>query len=232
MAEKKKDKSKKPKRVRKERRFVVQQTQSSRLSAGAGMAGALALGAGVYAQWIREPPLGYAQYLVAGGALTLGAALWFSDSGGDPVRIGDAGIAIEKRGELTRVPWCDLKRVFMKSGKLVLETEEQSLEIPVAPHKAAVSLLLKELVSRLPDALDVKQSEIKDLPEPKESDGELVPVENLQVAGKVCAASDTPISFERDARLCPNCAQVYHKDHVPKKCVTCSEELAARAYQP
>ena len=52
-----------------------------------------------------------------------------------------------------------------------------------------------------------------------------------QVAGRRCAATDKIISFERDARLCPNCAQVYHKDNVPKECVTCGTEVAGRAVQ-
>jgi hypothetical protein len=232
MAEKKRDKQKKQKRVRKERRFVANQTQSTRISVGAGMVGALVLGAGVYGQWIHDPPHGYAQYLVAGGALVLGGALWFGDTSGDPVRVGDAGVAIESGSEMTRVAWCDMKRVFMKSNKLVIESEDLTLEIPVAAHRPAVSWILKELVSRMPDALDVKQSESDGLPAPREDDGELVKVENVQVAGKHCAASNTPISFERDARLCPNCAAVYHKDHVPQKCVTCDEAIAGRAYQP
>ncbi len=70
-------------------------TRTSRPSSVAGMAGALALGAGVYGQWVRAPPLPWAQYLVAGGALTLGAALWFSDVSGDPIRVGAVGVAVE-----------------------------------------------------------------------------------------------------------------------------------------
>jgi len=56
-----------------------------------------------------------------------------------------------------------------------------------------------------------------------------VKIDSLQIAGKNCAASDRPIAFERDARLCPNCAEVYHKDSVPKKCVTCENDLGDRA---
>jgi hypothetical protein len=69
------------------------------------------------------------------------------------------------------------------------------------------------------------------LPEPRDLDGELVALEGVQVAGRHCAASDKPISFERDARLCPNCAQVYLKDNVPKKCVTCERDLGSAAIE-
>ena len=61
--------------------------------------------------------------------------------------------------------------------------------------------------------------------------GEAVPVTGDQVAGRRCAATQKIISFERDARLCPNCGQVYFKDNVPQACVTCGEEVAGRAVQ-
>src|SRR5262245_60216384 len=125
------------KREKKERRFLPDATKSSRISVGAGMVGALALGAGVYGQFIREPPLAYGQYLVAGGALVLGAALWFSDSGGQPVRVGDAGVAIEKGTELSRLRWCDMERIAIVGGKLLLESKELALSIPLAPHRVA-----------------------------------------------------------------------------------------------
>lgn len=235
MAEKKHEKKRGPKRdkakvERKERRFLPSKTQGSLYAAIGGMAGSLALGAGVYGQWIRDPALPWAQYLVAGGALTLGAALWLSDVGGDPVRVGAAGVALEQGSELTRVAWCDLERIRIDGGKLVLETKEVTLTVPLAGHAAAAAWILKEAASRAPEALDVKGRDADALPEPRETDGELVPVENLQITGRVCAASEKTIAFERDARLCPTCAQVYHRDHVPRRCVTCNDEIAGRAY--
>jgi len=235
MAEKKKLKKKgakreKAKAERKERRFVPSQAQGSLYSGLGGMAGALALGAGVYGQWIRQPTLPWAQYLVAGGALTLGAALWFSDVGGDPIRVGPAGVALERGSELTRVAWCDLSRIRIDRAKLLLETDEVTLSVPLGGHALAAAWILKEAALRVPDAIDVKGSDSDALPDPKESDGELVAVENLQITGRLCAASEKAIAFERDARLCPTCAQVYHRDHVPAKCVTCEDEIAGRAY--
>ncbi|MFO0568952.1 MAG: hypothetical protein U0263_25060 [Polyangiaceae bacterium] len=230
MAAKKPAKKKSPKRERKELRFLPVKTQSSLYTGLGGMAGALALGAGVYGQWIREPGYPWAQYLVAGGALALGAALWFSDESGDAVRVGDAGVALEKGSELVRVAWCDLRRIGISARKLVLETEAQTFEIPLSGHGPAAARILKEAVERVPEAVDVKPRDSDALPAPKDDDGEQVPVENLQIAGRHCAASDKPIAFERDARLCPTCAQVYHRDHVPRKCVTCDDEIASSAY--
>jgi len=230
MAEKKKKKKKVVKRERKERRFEAQQTRSSTLSVVAGMVGALALGAGVYAQWIRDPALPYGQYMVAGGALVLGIALWFGDTSGEPIRVGDAGVATEKGSDLIRLAWCDMERIYIERGKLVLAGSELTLEIPLASHGKAAAWILKAAVERVPEAMDVKNSQADALPNPTDEDGEFVLIENVQVVGRHCAVSDKAISFERDARLCPVCAQVYHRLHVPKKCVTCGEDISSSAY--
>src|SRR3970040_1561119 len=107
----KKKKSGNKKRERKERRFVPEQIYASKPSVIGGMAGALALGAGVFGQWFSETPPAYAPYLFASGALALGAALWFGDAGAVPIRVGDAGIAAERGNEMTRLAWCDLERI-------------------------------------------------------------------------------------------------------------------------
>jgi hypothetical protein len=229
MAETKK--KKKAKKERKERRFVPEQTYSSGGAVAGGMLGALALGAGVWALWISETPRAYSPYLFAGGALALGASLWFGDAGAVPVRVGETGIALERGSELTRISWCDLDTVEIQGKNLMLKGESISFSIPVAAHPLAVAWILAEGTRRVPDAMNVKQSEAAGLPRPKDTDGESVPLEGLQIAGRHCAATDKPISFERDARLCPNCAEVYLKDAVPKECVTCEHALGSAAIE-
>jgi hypothetical protein len=233
MAEKqgKKKKGKAAKRPRSERRFVPEQTQTTKLAVGGGMIGAFALGAGVYAQWVRDPALSYGSWIVAGGAVALGAALWFGDPGAVPLRVGDAGLALEKGSELVRLAWCDIERIFVEKEELIVKGDELTVALPLKTHARAVAWVLAEGARRIPFAMDVKRSVLSGLPEPKESDGELIEIGSLQVAGRHCASSDKPIAFERDARLCPNCAEVYHKDHVPKKCVTCETDIAGRAYK-
>jgi hypothetical protein len=229
MAETKK--KKKAKRERKERRFSPEQTYSSSAAVAGGMLGALAAGAGVWGQWVSETPHNYAPYLLGGGAIVLGASLWFGDAGAVPVRIGDAGIALERGTELTRLAWCDLETVEINGKVLLAKGPSTTFSIPIAAHPKAVAWILAEGTKRVPDAMNVKKSDLTGLPEPKDLDGELVPLEGVQVAGKHCAATDKPIAFERDARLCPNCAQVYLKDAVPKKCVTCERDLGERAIE-
>lgn len=234
MADVKKAKVKKQaqaKRVRKERRFLPEPTYASRASIGGGMLGALILGAGVYSQWLSDDPRAIAPYLFGVGALSLGAALWFGDAGALPVRVGDAGIGIEKGNELVRLVWCDIERVFTERAELVAKGKELTLRIPIAAHRAAVAWILSEGTKRVPAVMDVKRQSLVDLPDPKDGDGELVVIEGLQIAGRHCAVSDKPISFERDARLCPSCGQVYLKEHVPAKCVTCEAPLGAKAVE-
>jgi hypothetical protein len=224
-------KKKKTKRERKERRFSPEQTYSSNGAVGVGMLGALAAGAGVWGQWISDTPHTYAPYLFGAGALALGASLWFGDAGAVPVRIGDAGIALERGTELTRLAWCDLETVEVVGKQLVVKSKSTTFSIPIAAHPKAVAWILAEGTRRVPEAMNVKKSDLTGLPEPKELDGELVPLEGVQITGRHCAASGKPIAFERDARLCPNCAQVYLKDAVPKKCVTCERDLGAGAIE-
>jgi hypothetical protein len=230
MAETKK-KKKGAKRERKERRFSPEQTYSSGAAVGAGMLGALAAGAGVWGQWISETPHSYAPYLFGGGAIALGASLWFGDAGAVPVRVGDAGIALERGTELTRIAWCDLETVEVTGKQLVAKGQNATFTIPLAAHPRAVAWILAEGTKRVPDAMNVKKSDLAGLPEPRDLDGELVLLEGVQVAGRHCAATEKPIAFERDARLCPNCAQVYLKDNVPKKCVTCERDLGSAAIE-
>jgi hypothetical protein len=224
-------KKKKTKRERKERRFSPEQTYSSNAAVGVGMLGALAAGAGVWGQWISDNPPAYAPYLFGAGALALGAALWFGDAGAVPVRIGDAGIALERGSELTRLAWCDLETVEVVGKQLVAKSKSTTFSIPIAAHPKAVAWILAEGTRRVPEAMNVKKSDLAGLPEPKDLDGELVPLEGVQITGRHCAASGKPIAFERDARLCPNCAQVYLKDAVPKKCVTCERDLGSGAIE-
>jgi hypothetical protein len=226
-----KKKKKSAKRERKERRFSPEQTYSSGAAVAAGMLGALAAGAGVWGQWISETPHGYAPYLFGGGAIALGASLWFGDAGAVPVRVGDAGIALERGTELTRLAWCDIETIEVAGKQLLAKGKSLTFTIPVAAQPRAVAWILAEGTKRVPDAMNVKKSDLTGLPEPRDLDGELVPLEGVQVAGRHCAATDKPIAFERDARLCPNCAQVYLKDNVPKKCLTCERELGSAALE-
>jgi hypothetical protein len=229
MAETKTKKGKKTKRTRKERRYVGEPTYSSKLAVWVGILGSLGLGAGVYSQWVSDNPAKAAPYLLVAGAVLLGGALYYGELGTLPIRVGDAGVAIEKGKEIERVAWCDLERVWIKDGKLRLEAGEQTFEIVIDAQPKGVARLIAEGTRRVPEAMDVKAKAVSGLPEPREGDGEVLVVESIQVAGRSCAKSGKTIAFERDARLCPQCCQVYLKDVVPEQCLTCEAELGDKA---
>jgi hypothetical protein len=218
---------------RTERRFQPEQTRASYLYVGLGMLGSGALGAGVWARFISEqqPPSSLGLPLLAGGAVALAASLWFGDLGVVPVRVGDAGVAIERGTEVVRLAWCDIERVSVQNRKLVIKGVDLTLTLPIDAHRKAASRVLAEVAKRVPDVLDVKPAVVDTLPRPKKRDGELMEVETVQVTGRHCAESDKPITFERDARLCPKCGQVYHRKHVPEACVTCGDALGPNAIQ-
>ena len=220
---------KRSRRVRKERRFTPEGQESSDVFAYGGIVGALVLGAGVYSQWVREPPRDFAQYLVLGGAVVFGAALWFGDSDTRPVRVGEAGVAIEKDADIHRLAWCEIEEISAQGKNLIVAGAASRLEVPLGAHPKACAWILREASRRVPDV--VRKKGLEGLPKARKSDGERVATEDLEVAGRRCAASDETISFEKDARFCPNCAEVYHRRHVPKTCSSCETELGSSAYR-
>lgn len=211
-----------------ERRFLPGSAQTSVGAFVVGGLGAAALGAGVWGRFFAEPAFEQALYLlVPGAALLAGAVVWGGDQ--PPVRIGDAGVALDTNAETARVPWCDVERLHVVRGELLVVSRERTIAVPLGAHAKAAACLLAEAQRRIPRVVDVKGSVVDALPKLEEADGEPLVVADLQVAGRRCAQSDQPITFEGDARLCPNCAAVYHRSHVSERCVVCGEKLGARA---
>jgi hypothetical protein len=228
MAEERPKKSKKPKRARRERRFEPSGTSRTTTLFVIGCVGAAALGAGAFAHFGISPTPSYAQGVVVAGALALAVSLWFGDSGAFPVRVGEAGVAIERGSELTRLAWCDVERISVSGDRLVLKAKAgPDLELPIDAHPRAVARVLAEAGERIPDVLDVNERLASGLPRPSADDSELVQVEAVQIAGRKCAATGEPIDFERDARLCINCGETYLKGHRPAECVTCGRPTTA-----
>src|SRR5260221_3508317 len=201
-------KKRKAPRERTERRFIPEATHTSRLAAGLGMLGSLTLGAGVYAQWVKEAPLSYAPALVTAGAIGLDSGLWLGAATTFPVRVGDAGVAIERGSEMTRALWCDMEEIKLERGDLIIRSQAVTLAIPVGAHPRATAFILEEAKRRLPKIVKVDEAAKRSIPAATQPGGEEVAVAGDQVAGRRCAATGKIISFERDARLCPGCAQV------------------------
>ncbi len=88
---------------RQERRFEPATPASAWISVLGLSIGSVLLGAGVYGQWLRASfradvtgPHPYASYLLMAGALVLAAVALFGPRQIKPIRVGDAGLAVEK----------------------------------------------------------------------------------------------------------------------------------------
>jgi hypothetical protein len=189
------------------------------------------LGAGVYGQWLRSAvrpemtePHPYASYLLLGGALLMAAFALFGPRPAKPIRVGDAGIAVEKgAGELDRIEWRDVTRILVGSDTLTFQGPGTVVAIPMKQHPQAAARAVAEARARIPAKLE--DVDTASVPKLDEDAGEVIPLEKPQLAGARCKASDEMIAFEKDARLCGSCGEVYHKAHVPDRCLTCEAQL-------
>ncbi len=211
---------------RSERRFEPKAGGSAIASVVAMSLGAVALGAGVYGQWLRAEELGahpYAPYLMLGGAIVLLAVGLFGQKVAKPIRVGDAGVGPEKdANDVERLEWRDVDRVLFSGGVLTLQGQGTTVSIPVQTHGPAAARALREAKNRIPKKVEVEDGAI---PAPEDADGQVLPLEKPQLAGEYCKASGKPIAFEKDARLCGRCGETYHKDSVPPRCLTCDARL-------
>jgi hypothetical protein len=212
---------------RTERRYEPKASVSSILTLiGAGLGAALA-GAGVYAQWLRPgetDPHTLAPYLLAAGAALLIAVAFFGQLATKPLRVGDAGVGMEKdAGEIERIPWNRILRVNLAPTALSVQASGTRITVPLSAHPQAAARILAEAKARIPAR--VEDASTEKLEKLDDAAGELITLEPPQAAGLRCKNSDKLIAFERDARFCGRCGEIYHKDGIPKRCVSCEAPL-------
>jgi hypothetical protein len=212
---------------RKERRFEPIRSQAVLLTIAGTLVGGLVLGAGVYAQWLAVHRISYAPWIVAAGAALLAAVILWGQVQGEAVRVGNGGLAIERgRSSPLRIAWYEMASIRIRDNQVVVETPEATISLRLDEHPVAAAWLLQEAEARIPDRVKVEASQKAVLPKPSDRDGVVVEVEASQVTGRRCRASDKVITFERDARLCPRCGQIYHVDALPERCLTCDASMA------
>jgi hypothetical protein len=232
MDKKTKSKGGKP-RVRSERRFEPRARARPGLVHALGALGALAMGAGAWEQFgslfVTELPeaIKIAPYVLTVGSILTGAAIWIGTTGDPALRVGDAGLAVEKGG-LSRMPWYAIESIEWRDETVrVAGRDEVGTPLTIAAslvaHPTAAARIVKEARARVP--LVVKVPEDATLPAASADAGQTLPLDPPQVVGRHCAASGKVISYEPDARVCPRCELVYHKAHVPETCA-CGASLA------
>lgn len=214
---------------RQERRFVSQSAMNPTLVRSLGALAAIALGAGLYAyfygkSFTDDASKAIPSYIIAAGAVLMGATIWLGTSAENPVRVGAPGISVEK-GELRRMPWWAIDKIRFDAGALALHIEGNdeanvawSFKVSIKAHPEAVGWIVREALDRIPKRVDIPTETIEKLPSAGEYAGQKIDLEALQVVGKRCAATGKTISYEPDARVCTRCERVYAKRSVPKKC--------------
>jgi hypothetical protein len=232
MAKRKAPKKDKP-RERRERRFEPLANAKPWVAYVLGGVGALAMGAGAWGQFApalglgASAPLPASAYILAVGALLVGAAIWFGTSGEPALRVGDAGVGVDK-GAVRRVAWYAVERVEWRGEAVRVSGKDEAgatttIVAKLATQPQAGAWIVKEARDRVPGVVDVPEDAT--LPEASAQAGTIVTLDPPQVVGRHCAASGQVISFEPDARVCPRCERVYHKAHVPEACA-CGASLA------
>jgi hypothetical protein len=199
----------------------------SKLALGLGLLGSAALGAGAYGLWLAPEVVAGSAALLFGGLLALSAALLLSPRATPPVRVGALGVMLGEPPEAQRVPWCEIQNVRVVGEELRLETKDGALPVPLVAHARAAARILAEAAQRIGARVDVSPRAHERLPPLTDDHAELVPLVRLQLAGRKCTASGTSITFESDARLCENCAALYHVSHAPLSCLRCERPLQA-----
>jgi hypothetical protein len=212
-----------------ERRFTAEPTSRSNWQALIGGIGAALLGAGAYATWMHDAPMPIAPYLFGVGTLGVIAASVLGSSDSMPLRVGDAGIAVERGSDQPeRLAWYEVDKVSLEGvDNVVVEGAHRRIVVPSTHHAQAAAWILKEATDRIPKKVSIEEGKREPLLRAAGSHSEVIGVEPMQVTGRRCKASNAIISFERDARTCKTCGEVYDKKHVPAKCLTCEHEMNA-----
>lgn len=210
-----------------ERVFSPQVGSRSKLAFGLGLLGCAALGAGVYGAWIAPEPVGAAVVLLIGGLVAAAVAWALSPAEPPLVRVGELGVIVGDPAEARRLPWHEVENVRITGDELRLGASEHPMALPLPAHAAAAARIVAEASQRIPSRVDISPKAHERLPRLGDAEGHVVPAARLQIAGQKCAASGVSITFESDARLCANCAALYHAQHVPAACLRCERPLIA-----
>jgi hypothetical protein len=233
-------------RERRERHFVPRSTTNIGVVYALGGIGSAVLGAGAWAVHLASNfaslednagkvppgPLAYGWWIVALGAALVGIAIWIGTSGEAPIRVGDGGVGIDKGG-VKRIAWNAITRIAWDGsaqGLIVHGHDESGVEhnvrVSIRTQPQALAWIVKEGRARVPKVVELSENELEQVPVARKEAGEVLPLEPLRVVGLRCAASEKMISYEPDARVCPQCERVYYKSEVPRECA-CGASLEA-----
>jgi hypothetical protein len=214
---------------RTERRFTAEPGSRANFQALIGGLGVAALGAGTYATWMPDSPMAVAPYLFGGGTLAFIAAMVMGSADAHPIRVGDAGVAVERGGQQPeRIAWYEVESIGVdERDRVVVKGASKTIVAPIAYHAGAAAWIVREGLERVPKRVTVPAERVGEITRGVDEHGSVIAVDPIQVAGRRCKASSAIISFERDARICERCGEAYDKKHAPAQCLTCEAPMTA-----
>lgn len=189
--------------------------------------GALATGAGIYAQWFwrAETPPAYAPLLLGGGILLCIIYAFYSPDELSPLVVGELGVGFETKGRVTRTAWYQVERLSFAHGALVLKTAGKPIQVPLKEHPDAASLIVAEAQERIPKRVELDESDIERIGPPSDQAGIQQEAEPPQVTDLTCRATEQPLTIEKDVRMCARCCALYHRKGIPRRCEECRRIL-------
>src|SRR5262249_50646955 len=126
-----------------------------------------------------------------------------------------------------RIGWFEMDEIALDHDNVVVRSKNRQIVAGRSHHAAAAAWILKEALDRIPKRVAAPPDRVAPLLEAAEGAGSGISIEPMQVAGRRCKASNVIISFERDARTCARCGEIYDKKHVPSACLTCEAPMAS-----
>jgi hypothetical protein len=208
-----------------ERRFSALQSRSSHIGIGLIGLGCAGFGAAFFGLAIAREPIPGSGWILLGGVLVAALGIGLRLREPPAVRVGARGITVGDPADAQCLPWCDVQRIHVEGSELHIDSPRGPLRLSLAAHGRAAARIVAEAAQRIGSRLELSPRAHERLPALAEGDGEIVVAGRLQVAGRRCLASGTSITFESDARLCDQCAALYHRQHVPAECKSCGRKL-------
>jgi hypothetical protein len=189
--------------------------------------GCIALGAGVYGTFLRPGPgLWYGPWLLAAGAVVCASYLLFGRTSSTPLHVGELGVGFEDdAGKVGRTAWYEITKIALVHDVLRLTTAGRPLSVALDVYPTGAARVLAEALERIPKRVGVDPADQDRVLALRGAAPSETAAEPPQVTSLRCRASDQPLTFERDVRMCGRCGVLYHRTSVPPRCAECGKKL-------
>jgi hypothetical protein len=211
-----------------ERRFEPKSSPREYISVVLMSLGGVALGVGVYAQFLRDASdetMPWARYSLGVGVLLVLAYLLFGRPEARSLRVGELGLGFEQDGKVQRTRWHEIDRIRLVDDELRLDMRGKPLRVSLLTHGGGARRIVAEANKRIPMRVELDDTDLQRIGEVRAGEGQRMAAEPPQVTQMRCLASDKPLSFEKDVRMCRRCNALYHHTAVPRRCAGCGKKL-------